>query len=182
MSLEQDFFFFTFYRKLQLSDSWTEPRWVTKVNVTLAASANLFLWQTCEFTNAACWKKNMYSSKRVLPAQGHIMTQRVITTVYCFIVLLSLCWCLIFGFNDIHMHVYICTYTYIYMYTHLSCSLFRVWWSKGWHIILDVSIAREIGLELAAWTTTAGQTSLKQQQSHQEEKKGAQFRCFSHRH
>lgn len=42
VSLEQDIFF-TFYRKLQLSDSWTEPRRVTKVNVTLAASANLFL-------------------------------------------------------------------------------------------------------------------------------------------
>lgn len=48
---------YTFYRKLQLSDSSTEPYWVTKVNWTLAALANLFLGQTCGFTNAACWKK-----------------------------------------------------------------------------------------------------------------------------
>lgn len=64
---------YTFYRKLQLSDSSTEPCWVTKVNWTLAALANLFLGQTCGFTNAACWKKqtkNMYSSKKSIASSG----------------------------------------------------------------------------------------------------------------
>lgn len=130
---------YTFYRKLQLSDSSTEPCWVTKVNWTLAALANLFLGQTCGFTNAACWKKNKQKTfihpKSVLPAQGHIMTtdHHYSVLFYCF-------------------HPCAGAWFFGFVKKNIPGSLFKVCWSKGWHIILRVCIAGEKNCELATWS------------------------------
>lgn len=81
-------------------------------------------------------KKTFIYPKRVLPAQGHIMTQRTITTVYCFIVFIPV---LVLDFL-------------VLLKKNIPGSLFKVCWSKGWHIILHVCIAGEKNCELATWS------------------------------
>lgn len=131
---------YTFYRKLQLLDSSTEPCRVTKVNWTLAALANLFLGQTCGFTNAACWKKkqtkNIYSSKKSIASSGpHYDTtdHHYSVLFYCF-------------------HPCAGAWFFGFVKKNIPGSLFKVCSSKGWHIILGVCIAGEKNCELATWS------------------------------